>query len=795
VKDKSVASPVSTGGAGEDFQNRVGAYYLACALLRSVARGGHQAAVAREVRFQRLYEGDPLDDLIVISDLPSGESKLALQVKRDLVFAEKDKAFNEVVGACWQTFSSPKFNYHLDRFGIAISLWSKTIQEHYQTTLTWARNSATAADFLSRVSTKRFAHAAQREFVDLIRSKLDSCSGAAITEIDLWKFLQSMVVLHFDFQTDGSREEVYLIEILKKCFPADKSQLSPQLLSKLVDYAAEGNRTAGSLDTATLTSRLLADGFSLAPATDCRDDLERLREHANFILSDIKNDIGGLVLNRLPVITEVQKALSESSLVELVGPPGSGKSSVLRSTIEGYFGDGQPLVLDSRRLTGPGWNGFSSNLQLTRRLSQLLIALSSNSGPCVFINDIDRIIDAAARQTVNDLIRTIADFPLSSESSRHWRVVVSVREDNLQDLHNWFDWSPLGRPKIIKLPDLSPDELQLVADHSPRLRPLLQLKQLEPVIRNPFMLSLLDDARMLPEQQHIPLAATEVEVASIWWNRLVRADGSIGLERQLALLELGKRAIASPGRPLVGDGVSALVLSSLESDRILLRDPGRDVYRFGHDLLEDWTLYRVLDQRREDLAEYLMEIGQPLGLIRAVQLLSASVLEMSKSPEGWTELIVQLEQAPQLAPKWRQAALTGPLFSTRALDLLQSVANFLTADDAFRVSDLLVAARTIAVTPDWTLLPAAMNVSKGKEDLVTLLLMFPVPIWRLWVPLMDWLLKRSNTLPPRLRPEIARFMEIWQQKAPDGTIHRKTIGETALAWLRELERRNDVGQP
>lgn len=789
MKDKSIASPVSTGGAGEDFEKRVGAYYLACALLRSVARGGHQAAVAREVRFQRLYEGEPLDDLIVISDLSSGESKLALQVKRDLVFGEKNKAFHEVSGACWQTFTSPKFNYHLDRFGVAIALRSKTIQEHYQTTLTWARNSVTAADFLCRISTKRLAHAAQREFVELIRNNLESCAGATITDIDLWKFLQSLVILDFDFQTDGSRDEAYLIEILKRCLPADKSEQSPQLLSKLVDYAAEGKRTAGSLDTATLTRRLAQDGFSLAPAVDCRDDLERLREHAGFILGDIKTDIGGLVLNRLPVITEVQRELSAGALIELVGPPGAGKSSALKSIIEEYRGHGQPLVLDSRRLVGPGWNGFSSNLQLARRLYQLLVALSSNSEPCVFINDVDRIIDPAARQTVNDLIRTIADFPLGTSSSGRWKVVVSVREDNMQDFHSWFDWRPFGTPTIIKIPDLSQDELELVADNSPRLRPLLLLKQLKPAIKNPFMLSLLADARMLPEHRPAPPIATEIEVASIWWNRLVRADGAAGLQRQLALLELGKRAIASPGHPLVVDGINALVLGSLESDRILLRDPGRDVYRFGHDLLEDWILYRVLDQRREDLADYLMEIGQPLGLIRAVQLLSASVLEMSESSEAWTKLIVQLEHSTGLAPKWRQAALTGPLFSTRAFQLLQNVENFLMADGAFRVSEILVAVRTIAVMPDWSLLAAAAKLSKESDDLTPYLFRFPIPIWRVWVPLMAWLLRRANALPVDLRPEVAKLMEIWQDKSPEGAIHRQQIGRTALSRLQQVEKR------
>ena len=126
-----VASPVSTGGGGSDYEKRVGAYYLAATLLGSVPRG-LEAGITREVRFQRLFEGEPLDDLVIIADLPIGEAKLALQIKRDLTFGEKNEIFDEVLRACWETFNSPGFNIGIDRFGIVVALYSKNIDEHYQ---------------------------------------------------------------------------------------------------------------------------------------------------------------------------------------------------------------------------------------------------------------------------------------------------------------------------------------------------------------------------------------------------------------------------------------------------------------------------------------------------------------------------------------------------------------------------------------------------------------------------------------------------------------------------------------
>ncbi|MBI3329686.1 MAG: hypothetical protein HYZ81_23640 [Nitrospinae bacterium] len=295
-KLKNVASPVSTGSAGSDYEHRVAAYYLAMALLRSVPLG-QEAGIAREVRFQRLYEGEPLDDLIIISDLPTGEAKLALQIKRDLTFGVRDKAFDEVIRACWETFKSPKFALGIDRFGIVVALYSKKIDEHYKSVLAWARNSDNATDFLSRISKERLSHKAQRSFVKLIRTKLDSYLGRSVSDDDLWNFLRWMVILRLDFHQDGSEAYTSIVGLLRYLLPPEQMTESPRLFGQLVAYAAEAERAAGSFDSSTLRQRLITDGFALLPDPNCREDLSRLQEHAIFVLGGIRTDIGGLVLS------------------------------------------------------------------------------------------------------------------------------------------------------------------------------------------------------------------------------------------------------------------------------------------------------------------------------------------------------------------------------------------------------------------------------------------------------------------------------------------------------------------
>ena len=787
-----VASPISTGGAGSDYEKQVGAYYLAALLLQAVPRG-QEAGVTREVRFQRLYEGEPLDDLIIVSDLPVGEAKLALQIKRDLTFGEKDKIFDEVIQACWETFKSTNFHIGIDRFGIGIGLYSKNIDEYYQSVLTWARTSTDADDFLKRINQPRLANQTQRSFVQLIRGKLNKYSGSSVTDDEIWNFLRSMVILYFDFQRDGSRDYSYSVEIVSHLLNADKKAEAPQLFTELVNLAADANRTAGSFNADILRQRLQAK-FSLLSPVDCRSDLEKLRQESGFALNDIRVDIGGLSLSRTALTVDALEKLSEASLIEIVGSSGVGKSALLKTLVEHQRGEGPVLVISGDRITGAGWSSYASTLQLRQPLNKLLVALSGSSRPTIFIDGVDRIVDTSKRAVVNDLLRTLAEVPLSEDGSRSWTVVFSAREENLQDVYIWLKWQALGKPTRLQVPELTAEELQSVVEHSPRLKPLLSLSQLSPILKNPLMLRLLEDPRMLPNPGDLPPVATEIEISQVWWDRLVSNEGSVsGRDRRSSLLKLGKQVIKSPGKHFtVEETVSPESIISLTADRILVQDPDREVYHFDHHLLEDWVMYRILDQRREELPFYLQELEEPFGLLRAVQLQGVALLENHATAESWIHLIEQVEQASELSPRWRQALLTAPLVSPRANDLLDKAESLLIADDAKRLIELMIALRTVEVIPNFSLIPLSEQTKQElANQLMPLFMSDPIPRWSVWKPFIGWLLKRINNLPVAIRPEAARLMETWQTKTPAKAIYKREIGEIAITWLQEEDEKRD----
>jgi hypothetical protein len=453
--------------------------------------------------------------------------------------------------------------------------------------------------------------------------------------------------------------------------------------------------------------------------------------------------------------------------------------------VEARLGEGAVLLLAWDRLTGPGWSGFAQTVGLTNDLRSLLLALGGASRPAVFIDGPDRITDVGAQKVINDLLRTLASVSLSADGSRNWTVVLSVREDSLAELHSWLDWKALDTPNILSVNELTSEEIRQIADQSPRLSVLLANTDLRPITSNLFMLSVLEDQRMSGQPDR-PSVVTEIGASTTWWERVI-GSGSLGMARKQALLELGRRSVRARGQRFTEQGLGPDALRTLESDRILLRDPGRDTYRFGHDILEDWVLSRVLDQNRESLTSYLKGIGQPFGLFRPLQLLGASVLEQHPGVEQWLQLVEQIEEDKELALRWRRALLTAPLYSSRALDLLDKAELVVFADEGRRLRELLVAVRTVAVTPDFSLLPAIAMMAETPVDALSFLLMSPLPLWRVWTPFMGWLLSPIDKVPDSLRPEVAALMDIWQDKSPEGSPYREQIGRLALNWLTSVE--------
>ena len=102
-KPKQVASLYSKGG-GSNFEDYVGAYYLAMMLLRAAPLGQSTAAIDQEIQFQSLYRGEPVDESKVSSKQKDVDMRLnGITAKnflslRDCTITDLDPHLNFIVG-------------------------------------------------------------------------------------------------------------------------------------------------------------------------------------------------------------------------------------------------------------------------------------------------------------------------------------------------------------------------------------------------------------------------------------------------------------------------------------------------------------------------------------------------------------------------------------------------------------------------------------------------------------------------------------------------------------------------
>jgi hypothetical protein len=781
--EKQPASPFSTGGGGEKLQDLVGAYYLTALLLRQTPRG-LESGTTNRVRFQRLYEGEPMDDLICDAVSASGHRKLALQLKNDVTVGEKSARFAEVIGACWRTFRASGFQPGSDRMGFGLGINQTVVSRHYQRVLHWARNSDSASSFLSRVKRPKLASEEMRAFVSLVRKKLDAANGSPVSDEDLWGFLRSLVMLDFDLLQVGSRDRAHALDCLQRMFPPGHAPGAAELFTCLKEVAGDAAIAAGEFDLTTLTRKLQELGFSVMPGVDCREDLEVLDAIGTSVLGDIRVDIGGVRLDRTALIEQPEGDARDASLLLLVGPPGVGKSGTWRGLVELHRLQGPSLVLSADRLEGKGWLGFAALRGIRRSLEQLLLAVGTHPMPCLFIDGLDRIEDEGARRVVNDLLRTANRVLTTATGVRRWWCVATSREGSLDRL-KWLDRDAVRNVSTARVPELGEAERKHVASHHAQLWPLVTDQRLEPVMSNAFFLDLLTDRRFTGGTA-AEFPSTEAALSDVWWERIVGLDGTAdGKERQQSLIEAARRAIASPFRKFPDSGLPPTAMSSLEGDVVLRREAGRNVYRFAHDLLEDWSLIRLLDQHAHELPRFIVEAGEPSGMSRSVQLLGCWHFEREPTPDAWATLLGDIERNPSLAPRWRQAMLAAPLLSSRLEELLVKAADILLADEGRLLLDLLRHVRTSEIDVDPAMQRLARGLAKTPEEAVALAARFPVPRWRIWYGVLRWLLARAGSLPAPVLDESLRLMETWQEKSPPDTPLRREIGQLALQLLEK----------
>jgi hypothetical protein len=781
-----MASPYSTGGGGTHLEARVVASCIAAVLCEAPVRG-LPGEFATRVQTQRAAFGDPLDDVTVRGIQDGRETQLDLQIKNKLAFTESDEDWVDVLQRAWDTFSSKTFDRAVNRIGVGVGVYNARVDQHYQSVLTWASHSTDGQHFRKRIEKGDYSHKDKQAFVETVRAVLNRHVGRDLGDDEIWRFLSSFVIIHFDFQSGiASRDAANIVDRLKGMLsPANRAQAT-RIWDHLIAKAGELIPVGGGATRATLVQQLTGHGFDLSPAPSFWKDIVALQGDSDRALSDIKSHLHGLRLHRAEAYQAVREALADCRFIQIDGEPGTGKSALLKELAKECRRDGPVLVLKDTRIQPKGWASHAHVLGISADLPVLLREFACAGNPILFIDGIDKIVDPAIQLTVNDLLKAIA----FDNALAQWRILVTVREQNLRHLETWLDPDALKKLplKTVSVKALDGKELDIVATAFPRLRPLLrQSGNTDVILRRPFFLDAILSLAGRERKDQLP--ATEVELLKLWWDLggSDRADFSPAQHRRNVLMQLAERLVAVPDSALAINDLSPEVIAELKSAGILRdKDLGHSVV-FTHDIYEEWALCQLLIRNGPDLTAFLKNNSEPESLTRPVQLLGTYVLETGSSAQPWKALYDNTADV-SLRPVWQRAILTSSLHSTRATQLLHTATDYLLENDGDRLKKMLTALATIEVVPNPIYPDEKLAPDLEPADRALLAHHMAVPKALIWVRFFDWLMPLMPKLPHRLIPELIPVFATWQTTFSGNKIgHCRQIGELAYRWLIEVE--------
>ena len=782
-----MASPYSSGGGGTHFEARVAASCLAAALCEASVRGlpGDFATV---VHSQRAAFDEPLDDIIVHGVRQDGrETQLDIQIKNKLTFTEDDPEWIDVLKRAWDTFAKGTFDPTLHRIGVGIGTYNARTDQHYQSVLTWATHSTDGRDFRERIEKGDYSHKDKQAFVNTVRTVLTAHVGREPTDDEIWRFLGSFVIIHFDFQSgDASRDSAGAVDRLKGLLAPANRGLAIGIWDYLVKKAGEMIPAGGGASRATLAQQLSRDGFSLGSAPSFWRDIATLQRESALALGDIKVHIHGLRLHRANPYQSVREGLEEARFIQIDGEPGSGKSALLKDLAEECSRNGPVLVLKDTRIQPKGWASHAHVLGVSGDLPSLLREYACGGSPVLFIDGIDKIVDPAIQLTVNDVLKAIA----FDDALAQWRIVVTAREQNLRHLETWLDPDALKKLPLrtVTVEALNDNELGIVARRFPRLRPLLnQSGNADIILRRPFFLDAILTLAGREETDRLP--ATEVELLKLWWDLggSDRPEFSLAQHRRNLLLQLAERLATAPNRPISISDLTPEGIAELKSAGIIRdKDLGHSVV-FTHDIYEEWALCQLLISRGDDVAVFLKNYIEADVFVRPVRLFGTYLLETKLSAEDWKALYENLGGG-DLRPIWQRAVLTSTLHSTRATQLLRGVANYLLENNGDHLRKMLMALATTEVLPNPMFLDEKLTPNVEPADRAKLAYHTALPKAVTWVRFLDWLMPIVPTLPPQSIPDLLPVFTTWQNAFAGSRVrHCREIGELSYGWLTAVE--------
>ena len=584
-----VASPVATGGGGEQFEQHVAALALGLLLVRGTPPVLKDTSVV-EVHMQTGYLGWGTDDLLLVGERGDGSRRrLALQAKRSFRVSRADAECRKTIAGMWNDFQSDRFDEAHDQLAVATLHGTWVLLRDFAALLDCARASTDAVDFARRLD--GFLSGKAKEQERTIRRILEDEVGGPPDGNAYWRFLRAINVLSFDLNTPSSQHEAWMVSLLAACVTDGSASLEATRASwvALLACAGRGRPTAKRYTRKDLPQELRDRHAPVSAAN--RGGLTALIWHGETVRDAIHSTIGEeYAVDRSANVQALGEKVAEHQIVIVSGEAGSGKSALARQLLAQLDDRCPVLAFQAVELATAHIDETLANAQTTLNAQRLFALLAGAGTKIVFVDGVERLLERSIRDGFAQLLNLGGRDPST-------RILLTVRDYSLETVRNAL--IPAGlEVAIFEVPPLTDAELDGVATGVPALADALGNDSLRAFLRTPYLVDLA--SRLRWEKASLP--ATLREFRRKVWRELIRDDGheagGMPGRRERAFLDIAwRRAVEL--RPFVAPEVNdPEALGALRRDSLVaVSQDSSAVYAVTHDVLEDWGVLRRIDDR------------------------------------------------------------------------------------------------------------------------------------------------------------------------------------------------------
>lgn len=629
---------------------------------------------------------------------------------------------------------------------------------------------------------KKIVHKGPRKIYESFRNPAVAGDGGLPGVV-----LKHLVVRQFDFEALLSKSEADAIHLCGEILEGKSStELESKRLWQELLTISENLRISGGADTRETLSAKLRHKFQLRDDPSDITAWAIIRKFSRDWLDEIRVALpGGMSLPRTTDHDQIETTLKKSKACSVLGDSGFGKSALVKIFAAEREAVGEEVIwLKAERIAAldAAVPDFEDVVRRTRRAGGLLI-----------LDAVEGCYDAAALSHISRLIKALVcgqDSP--------WSVIVTCQTAEWARVSSIFTKELAGHSVLterIVCGPLSDEDFMLVRSSSVSVNLLARKPALRLLLRSPKMLDVLLTGQLAENRQ----LAGEADLVDWWWENQVRGEKQIATEERVAR-QLASNMADELCSELPPDSVSGAedAASKLIQNRVLRRTTD-GMLRFDHDLLADWSRVMHLKSLGEQTLTFMRAHTENPPWLRAIRLLSQHLLDRAADLDRWYRILDEcsvpapndkepLAQDLQVVDAW----LEGVIFSIDPKATLERVRDRLFANNGWCLQRLIRRLIHVATIPD----PVAQDRYRqiDAETAEAAAALYRLPIWSLWLPMIDFLVLHSAQAIEVVPVEIGELSGMWARMEEYLEIDWPTFADLVILNAETELRREVAGE-